>query len=249
MTESRKGINKKQVQKPRAAHCPYVGLLRDPSTVYGTPDQVNRCFHIKHPAQVALEHQASFCLVPNFLECEVYKGDLTASLPKGIRLNQRGAANNKIFLVSLGLTLSVISLFGISGWMASLNSYFGSPNGELSTNTPTYILKTESIPTSTSTATQVEHTPTFTNTLAPTLTPSRSPIPSATSTSLIYLPLPTNTPFPTNPPSPPKHTRVPPPTDIPAPPASNTPVPPPPNTQVPPPTAAPTDIPPTTVPN
>jgi hypothetical protein len=223
--------------------CPYLGLAYDRDTVFSTASEWNRCFHTKRAFQVALEHQTPYCLTPGFPDCDVYKGNLTAALPKDIRLKKSGEKKRKIFIFSLGSILSVLFLAGLLVGLGSLKGISGFFGDGSSTRTATFVFITKTTLTSTITIfpSQVKvmlaPTKSFSTSSASLIPPALKPTASSTSilptltptaslTSTRYLLIPTNTPVPTNPPSRPKRTPVPPPI--------NTPVPP---------TAAPTDIP------
>ncbi len=242
-----KDLIKKPEKKAWPGHrCPYLGLAHDPDTVISKPSQWNLCFHVKRAAPVALEHQSSYCLSPGYRECEVFKKNLTASLPNGIRGNQFGDTKRKLLLISIGLIQSVLVLVGVRVWLGSLHGLLGFFRDGLSTRTPTleFTIKTTLTSTITiypthvnatlaSTISSLTSSPSF---IPPTLTPTASYTsvpptltPSATFTSTRYFLIPTYTPVPTSPPSPPKHTPVPP-------------------TSVPPTSVPPTSVPPTSVP-
>ena len=138
------GIKKTREKKLEIAHrCPYIGLAYDPYTVFSNPTQWNRCFHVKRASQVALGHQTSYCLTPGYLECEVYTRNLTNSLPNAIRLNQYGAIKRNIFLISLGLILSILFLMGLRFWLGSMNGLLGSLGGGISNRAPILGLVTQ----------------------------------------------------------------------------------------------------------
>ena len=238
------GIKKTREKKLEIANrCPYIGLAYDPYTVFSNPTQWNRCFHVKRASQVALAHQTSHCLTPGYLECEVYIRNLTNSLPKAIRLNQYDAIKRSIFLISLGLILSLLFLVGLRFWLGSLNGFLGSLEGGFSNKAPIFGFISKATPTSTVYSTQVKpalsptvtfmafspsQTPTLTPTASLTKTPTRSPTASPTfSPTITSTPSPTRTIFvptltftATDRPLPrPKPTHVPPtavpPTDVP----------------------------------
>ena len=169
--------------------CPYVGLAYDPYTVFSNPTQLNRCFHVKRATRVTLEHQTSFCLSSGYPECDVYKGNLTAALPKAIRFNQYGDIKRDIYLISLGLTLSVLFLIGLRFWLGSMNGLLGSLGGGLSNRSPIFGFVSKKTLTSTPTVTFTPFTPSPTPTFTPT--PSSTSTPTATAT-------PTSTPTATS---------------------------------------------------
>ena len=235
MAELPDGIKKTREKKLEIANrCPYIGLAYDPYTVFSNPTQWNRCFHVKRASQVALGHQTSYCLTPGYLECEVYTRNLTNSLPKAIRLNQYGAIKRNIFLIILGVILSMLFLVGLRFWLGSLNGFLGSLEGGLSNRAPIFGFISKATSTSTVYPTQVKPTlsPTvtfivFSPSLTPTLTPTASftKTPTRTQTaSPTFTPTITPTSSPTRkifvptltftaterPPSQPKPTRVPP---------------------------------------
>jgi hypothetical protein len=208
MTELQEGIKKTREQKLENAHrCPYIGLAYDPYTVFSYPTQWNRCFHVKRASQVALGHQTSYCLAPGYLECVVYKRNLTTSLPKAIRFNQYRDLKRNIFIISLGLILSVLFLVGLRFWLGSLNGFLGSLEGGLSNRAPIFGFTSKATSTSTVYPTQIKPTLPPTVTLmpfSPSLTPTLSPTASLTKTptrtptaSPTFTPTTTPTPSPT----------------------------------------------------
>ena len=190
MTELLEDIKKtRETKLGSSQRCPYIGLASDHYTVFSNPTQWNRCFLIKRAAQVALEHQTSFCLTPSYSECDVFKRNLTAALPKNIRLNQYGDIKRDIFLISLGLTLSVLFLIGLRFWLGSMNGFLGSLEGGLSNRAPIFGFVSQKTLTSTPTVTFTPFTPSPTPTFTPT--PSSTSTPTATAT-------PTSTPTATS---------------------------------------------------
>jgi hypothetical protein len=209
--------------------CPYLGLAEDPDTPRSYPSQWNRCFHVKPAAPLALEHQYEYCLSPGYPECEVYKGELAASLPKDIRGKQFGDAKSKKYLISIGTILTVLILVGLIFWPGSANGVLRLFRGGSSTNIPTSSAVTMATPSSTIHLVQAKATiiprrssPTYLLSKTTTLTPTASFTSTKTKFFLwnsLVTPSPTSqpggkvpseTPIPTNTPVPPTYTPVPP---------------------------------------
>lgn len=52
--------------------CPYLGLAKEPKSVYGEPTTAHRCYVSGQPNSIDSEHQEAFCMNDNFTNCARY---------------------------------------------------------------------------------------------------------------------------------------------------------------------------------
>jgi len=50
-------------------YCPYLGLRADRTSVFTEPTEEHRCHVAEGRQQIELDHQAAFCLTPNYEAC------------------------------------------------------------------------------------------------------------------------------------------------------------------------------------
>ena len=166
--------------------CPYLGLKFDPKSWVGYPSPINYCHRVKPLAVPKFNHQRSYCLTNNYIDCPIVYGGPGQRMPKTIRSQSKQANTLKKIVrieVLIGLLLVAIILgaifwqqivAGISqiGQSASNNPQT-STQALIKTKTSSPTIERSASPTRAITATK-ENSPTPTQTL---ITPSETPLP------------------------------------------------------------------------
>lgn len=75
-------------------HCPYLGIIDDPSTHAGFPDESNACHRAKKPVRVSLEYQETHCLCDAYQECPGYINGWENGFPLELRADYDPTSKN-----------------------------------------------------------------------------------------------------------------------------------------------------------
>ena len=195
--------------------CPFLGLAQDSQTSLSYPSSWNVCHHSKPFATPTLFFQRSFCFSENHCTCPVYARTQREPLPPGIRLQVKKPPVQRRIVLTI-LLGAVLVLLGGAGTLWGLQNHsrhagslvvitnsptsspapsataLPSPTASLAdTDTPVPPSPTPLTPSPTLLLTSTHAGPTTrpTDTLWPSLTPTRTRTPPATRT-----PTPTRTP-------------------------------------------------------
>lgn len=57
-----------------ASTCPRLGLESDPTSRHGFASAINYCYNVQPPAEIASDHQTTYCLRADYAQCPVYTG-------------------------------------------------------------------------------------------------------------------------------------------------------------------------------
>ncbi len=98
------------VEQPDEFGCPYLGLLDDPDTRFTFPSDRHSCQNANPVLRVDLEHQAAFCLNPNYPTCAVFSSSVPVKLPKGVAANKPRTNFLPVIPVLSGITILAIIL-------------------------------------------------------------------------------------------------------------------------------------------
>ena len=174
--------------------CPYLGAEDDLEIKFLFASQDSCCHRAKPVEPIALAHQQTYCLTPQFIECPVYKRETIAPLPAELRQPSAPVAGSwNWWIAAVVLLLLGAGLFwlvyggGLSRLNRQLNTMLGAPTAiavrqptatPTSTSTPSATLK----PTQTARPSPTAVLPTETFTPMPTETPV---IPTTTATKMV----------------------------------------------------------------
>jgi len=108
--------------------CPHLGDKGDPCTYLSFATRRNYCYHSKPIAVPGLDHQRSFCLKEDHIECPVFLTEKVSEFPT--ELNYQGSRQDKkrsrlwVFAIIMVFFIGAISFFFIPGLNFSLISSF-----------------------------------------------------------------------------------------------------------------------------
>lgn len=150
--------------------CPFLGLKSDPKSWVGYPSPLNVCHRVKPLSVPEFNHQQTFCLSNDFINCSVYHNHPGQRMPKHIQSQSFKKFDlKKIILIEvlvgavlIAVILGIIFRKEIASEFSEFTSLFAQKTATI-TNTP--------FVTRTSTAT-VSSSPTQTLTNSPSLTPT-----------------------------------------------------------------------------
>ena len=77
-------------------HCPYLGIIDDPTSHAGFPDGSNACHRAKKPVKVALDYQQTHCLCDAYQECPGYTRGWENGFPLELRADYDPTSKNII---------------------------------------------------------------------------------------------------------------------------------------------------------
>lgn len=180
--------------------CPYLAMFDDLETKILFPSPAGYCHRVNPEDRVTLDHQQSFCLRAEHLNCPVFKQENLQALPPGIK--RASTQNNGSSLNKAITAILLIALLAFGGWVVSGRN-LAADNAEennpaiaavVATATETKIVPTDAVmPTKTAVSTAL-----------PTKTAVFTPTPEATAVNNTPTPVPTatKTPQPTATPQP-----------------------------------------------
>lgn len=93
--------------------CPYLGFASDPDSRFSYPESSHCCFANAQKASIALDHQANFCLGPNYTACSRYVDFEAVPNDKSALENEvTGQKNPTSTWVGVGIAIGLLMLVG-----------------------------------------------------------------------------------------------------------------------------------------
>ena len=103
--------------------CPHLGMPGDPTTVTLFPSDANYCLRCIHPSVPNLVHQAEYCLSPDFNKCPVRQEASTRHLPRALTLKRTPAESRSVALkTGVGILMSLLVALFFLLWMPGVIS-------------------------------------------------------------------------------------------------------------------------------
>jgi LysM repeat protein len=158
--------------------CPYLGLKDDPATSLAYPSMWNHCHRAKPLDAASLDHQRKYCLTSAHTACPQFLAAEATPMPAEMRSQENGRRGRRPLWQPVTAVLALVILVAVVVWQGIARGFFAFPaRPESSTSTPTW---TELPPPATATATSLPATDGTPVTPAPSLTPTKTSLPSPT---------------------------------------------------------------------
>ncbi len=172
-----------EIPKNPPAICPYYGVYDDPLTQSMSPDVPNYCHRADPPGIVRGEHAEAYCTTMHHTGCPIYTRHRSSSIPKDLRSEEWVPDRKPLLSLTLVMVaLLVIGLIAASlvrkGWPTGLMIQSAEPTATNTPRPPLYTATPSLQPSASPTLDKSVSPQPTTTYVTPTLTPSKTSIPT-----------------------------------------------------------------------
>lgn len=105
-------------KNPQQLICPHLALKGDVESYAAFPSSINACYRCHQPVTPNINHQRSYCLSSNYLNCQLLQNEGIKKFPKDLKYRKNtwfGNLNVKKLIGLSGIVLIIVLITVISG--------------------------------------------------------------------------------------------------------------------------------------